>query len=165
MTMTADHSLEPHTPSSAITYMLNGSRLVMRMVCKVGAVSFGLVALLVWFAPGASWESDVMLFKLGLCFMAVFICAALWQQSAPPIPPSVEVDIANLEVRVVRTDSTRPRLVIERCAFSDLEKVDVRGRNIVFWSKGNRLMADFTLTHAATHANLLSTLRSAGKLV
>lgn len=166
MTLVTEPTYTAYTapPVLGIPHMLDGSRLMLRLLLRLCAVSFALVAVLVWLAPGATWESDIMLFKLALSLGAVVCTVGFWQASLPPVPPTVEVDIAGLEVRVVREVSGQAPRIIERCAFGDLEAVDLNGRHIVLWSRGGRLLADITLSNVQTHARLLAALRSLGKL-
>lgn len=163
MTLAADHSFDM-PPIKGITYVLNGSRFLARFACKMGAATLALVAVFVWLAPGASWESDVMLFKMALSIMAAFCSFALWQNSQPVKAPSVEVDMAQLELRLIREYDGAPRHIIERCAFADLHSVELRGRHITFWAKGERLLAQISLSNANAHATLVTSLRAMGKL-
>lgn len=163
MTSTADQNF-PVKSALGIVHMLDGGRLMMRLAMRVGAVTFALVVALIWIAPGATWDTDVLLFKLALSVMSGFVAAGMWQRSLPPVQPTVEVDIANMEVRVMRSDGgAQPRL-IESCNFCDLEAVDLQGRHIILWAKGKRLLADITLSNATAHASLLAALRHEGKL-
>lgn len=163
MTVSADFAFDA-VPAKGITYVLNGSRFLVRFALKLGSASLALVAIFVWLAPGASWENDVMLFKLALSIIAAFGAAAMWQGSQPVVAPTVEVDVTNGEVRVVREELSGPQRVIERCAFSDLHAVDLHGRHITFWGKGGSLLAEVSLSNATAHAALLASLRGLGKL-
>lgn len=163
MTTTADHSFEAK-PAVGIVHMLDGGRLVLRLTMRLGAVSFAMVVLLIWIAPGATWDNDVMLFKLALSVISGLISAAMWQCSLAPARPTVEVDIANMEVRVMRRQGGAPARVIERCTFADLDAVDLYGRHIILWGKGKRLLADISLSDTTAHDSLLGALRSVGKL-
>jgi hypothetical protein len=163
MTLSTDYAFD--APSAkGITYVLNGSRFLMRFALKLGAVSLGLVAVFVWLAPGASWESDVMLFKLALSIFACFGAVAMWLGSQPVAAPGVEVDVAKREIRVIREGLSDEKRVIERCAFADLYAVDLHGRHIIFWGKGERLLAEISLSDANAQAALLASLRGLGKL-
>jgi hypothetical protein len=88
----------------------------------------------------------------------------LWELGLPPLPPTVEVDVAASELRLIREGAPAELRVLERCAFRDLHLVELRGHHFIFWGKGNRLLADITLSNATVHASLLGSLRSAGKL-
>ena len=163
MTVTADQQFNA-APAKGIPYVLNGSRFAMRFAFKMGTLTFGLVAVLVWLAPGASWESDIMLFKMAITIVATFCAALMWQSSLPVDAPGVEVDVATGEVRVVRENVTGPERVIERCAFADLHAVDVRGKHITFWGQRERFLAEISLTDAGARKALLAALKSLGKI-
>lgn len=163
MTLTADHAFESGA-TIGIPYKRDGNRMVLRMLARGAAITAAFIAVLVWLAPGATWESDVMLFKLGVSIGAVFASIGLWQSSLPPLPPSVEIDTASAELRLIRTDVHKQRRVIERCGFDELQLVELNGRHIAFWAPGGRLLAEITLSNATAHATLLATLRDAGKL-
>lgn len=163
MTMTADHTLE-QSPAIGIPHTLNGGRLMMRIAQRIGAVTFAFVMLLVWLAPGEAWESDVMLFKMVLTLASLAACIWLWQSSQPPLPPTIEVDVAQSELRLVREGVADDKRIIERCAFADLHLVELAGRHITFWGKGNRLLAEITLSNSVAHASLVGALRAEGKL-
>lgn len=163
MTLTADHAFESGA-AIGIPYKLDGNRTMLRLLARAAAMTAAFVAVFVWLAPGATWEAEVMLFKLGASIFAAFTSVALWQASLPPLPPSVEIDTANTELRLVRTDGYRPREVVERCQFDDLQMVELHGRHIAFWAPGGRLLAEITLSNATAHATLLAALRQAGKL-
>ena len=163
MTTASDYSFDTK-PAMGIVHMLGGGRLALRLAMRIGAVTFAIVMLLIWIAPGATWDSDVLLFKAALSVASAFVSAAMWQQSMPQPRPTVEVDIANMEVRVMRRSAGAEPRVIESCRFADLDAVDLHGRHIILWNKGNRLLADFTLSNSKAHASLLAALRGAGKL-
>ncbi len=163
MTHTADHRFEPPAAIS-VAHTLNGSRMVLRIALKIGAATTALVAFMIWFAPGAGWESDIMLFKLMLSIMSGLLAIGLWQASLPPLPPTVVVDVAAAELRLIREGVPAEYRVLERCSFRDLHLVEMSGLHFTFWGQGNRLLADVTLSNAAIHASLLGALRSAGKL-
>lgn len=152
-----------HAPARALAHKRGGSRLMARIAQRIGAVSLALVAVFVWLAPGESWDGEMMLYKLLVCAAAALGSAALWQMSAPPVAPTVEVDVAAGELRLIREGAERR--VLERCAFCDLHLVELSGRRFTFWGRGNTLLAEFSLSNAAVHARLLGALRAAGKLV
>ena len=137
---------------------------MMRLAMRIGAVTFAIVVLLVWFAPGATWDNEIILFKLALSVISGLTAVAMWKRSLPTVRPTVEVDIAKMEVRVMRREGDALPRVIESCRFADLETVDLQGRHIVLWAKGKRLLADITLSNATAHASLLAALRDQGKL-
>jgi len=149
---------------NAAAHTLGGNRLVARAAQRMGAAVFALVALFVWIAPGAGWDNEVMLLKL-MTSMAAGSCAAwLWQSSQPQTPPTIEVDVALSELRLIREGTAQGRQVLERCAFRDLDSVELDGRNITFWGQGQRMLAKISLSNATAHATLLGALRAEGKL-
>ncbi|KEJ90338.1 hypothetical protein [Sulfitobacter donghicola] len=164
MTYATNSSFAP-VPAIGIPYRLNGNRLMGRLAQRMGAATMMFVALFVWLAPGAGWESDIMLFKLMVSIIAAFLCVGLWQASLPPLPPIVEIDVAACEIRLVREGAPADQRILERCAFCDLHLVELEGRHITFWGHSNRLLAEITLSNATAHASLLAALRSAGKLL
>lgn len=163
MTLTADHSF-PRTATIGVPYKLNGNRMLMRGLLRGGAITAAFIAIMVWFAPGATWESDVMLFKLGLSIASVFVSAAFWQASLPQMSPVVEIDTDNTELRLVRNDDLSHGRIIERCSFDALERVELNGYQIAFWAPNGRLLAEITLSNAIAHSKLMVALRHAGKL-
>jgi hypothetical protein len=163
MSLTAEYTHQT-PPAKGITYTLSGGRFLVRFALKLGAVSLALVAVFVWFAPGASWESDIMLFKLAMSIFAVFGAVVMWQGGMPVQAPDVEVDVAAGEVRLIRKNLSEEQQTIECCAFADLHGVDLCGRHIIFWGKGGHLLAEISLSNASAHAALVTSLRSAGKI-
>lgn len=163
MTATADYAFD-QMPTRAVVHVLDASRLLLRVALRFGAMSCALVAAFIWLAPGASWDHEVMLFKLGLSSAAVLMALACWQAAAPPLPPTVEIDVERGELRLVRDGAPVAQRLVKRSAFADLQIVELRGRNLAFWEKGGNLLAEVALSNATSHAMLLHALRTAGKL-
>lgn len=163
MTVISDYAFE-RAPATGIVHVLDATRMLLRMALRFAALSSILVAVFIWLAPGASWENDVMLFKLALSVASIFVAIACWQAAAPPLPPTVEVDVSRGELRLVREGAPADQRLVKRCAFVDLQVVELKGRHIAFWEKGGHLLAEITLSNATAHAVLLHALRQAGKL-
>ncbi len=163
MTITTDYAFD-RAPVVGIVHVLDASRLLLRMALRFATLCSSLIAAFIWLTPGATWESDVMLFKLVLSVASILIAFACWQAAAPPLPPTVEVDVAGGELRLVREGASAKQRLIKRCAFADLQIVELKGRNIAFWEKGGHLLAEITLSNATARAVLLDALRTAGKL-
>ena len=163
MTATTDYTVD-HMPTKAVVHVLDASRVLLRVGFRLGAMSCALVAIFIWLAPGASWQSELMLFKLGLSLAAALLALACWQAAASPMPLSVEIDVARGEIRLVREGAPVQERVVKRTAFGALQAVELRGRRLVFWEKGGNLLAEVTLGDASAHAALLDALRRAGKL-
>lgn len=162
MTLTADPQFGP-APAIGTPHILCGSRLLIRTAQRMIAVSLFITSLFVWVAPGAGWENETVLFKILVSITAVLVGTALFQSSLPPLPPTVEIDPAAGELRLVRECGLRGREVIERCRFADLGRVDVMGPRLTFWAQGERLLVELTLGDARVRDNLMAALRRAGK--
>ena len=161
MTIATDFKFERPSASTSVQ-VLDGSRFLGRVAFRFSAISFALITVLIWLAPGASWESDVMLFKLALSIFSGLVAVGCWQSATPPVAPTVELDIARAEVRLVCEESGRR--VIKSCSFADLQSAELNGRSISFWEVGGQFLAQVTLSNATAHAHLLHALRTAGKL-
>lgn len=163
MTIASEYAFE-RAPAIGIVHVLDASRMLLRMALRFASFASVMVAVFIWLAPGASWENDVMLFKLALSAASVLVAIACWQAAAPPLPPTVEVDVRRGELRLVREGAPADKRLVKRCAFADLQVVELKGRHIAFWEKGGHLLAEITLSNATAHAVLLHELRTAGKL-
>ena len=159
MTMTSDF----HTPQGAVTCKSpkrGGSRTAVRVAQRVAASALGISAFAVWMAPGGLAEADMMLFKLLTCLVAVLLGAGLWQASGAQAQPTVKIDVAAEEIRLIHNGAG----LIERTKFADLGRAEQNGRHIAFWDNDGRLLAEIALSNATAHATLLAALRRAGKL-
>ncbi|UWR21060.1 hypothetical protein [Sulfitobacter sp. S190] len=163
MTATADFA-QPDVPNLALVRTVDGSRMLIRILQRVFAVALVITTVGLWMAPGASWEPDMMLFKLSLSAIAALAGIGLWQNSLSPLAPTVEIDAAASELRLVREQSNGGRRLIERHSFAALEKVQQDGRQLAFFAADGRMLAEIMLSNAAAHAKLIGALRGVGKL-
>ena len=163
MTATADY-LGQTTSLNGIVHTLDSGRVLMRTVMRIGACVFLFLAFLIWLTPVGAADSQMMLVKLAVSSLSVLASAGCWHASLPAMPPSVEIDIAEREVRLVRDGARESQRIIERCCFDQLHEVELNDRVFMFWAKGGRLLAEVTLSNATAHAVLLHALRSAGKI-
>jgi hypothetical protein len=143
--------------------MVDGSRMMMRGVQGVLGFALIIVALGLWFAPGASWAEDLLLMKLLASAAGGMIGLALLQSFIRPAAPKVEIDTIRHEVRLVRTRG-KDRFVLDRCAFKDLTLVENSGTHVQLWGKNDTLIAEVAATDRVTHRSLVTALRVAGKL-
>lgn len=162
MTVSSDYLAE--SPMRGIVRTLDGGRLMLRLLLQIGACVFTFVALMIWITPAASAGNEVMLYKLGISSMSVLAALGCWQGSLPPVPPTVEIDVAARELRLVREGAPAGARLIERCSFAQLADVELIGGAFIFWGKEGRLLAEVSLSNATAHATLLHALRVAGKL-
>ncbi len=145
-------------------HMADGGRMVVRAVQRLLGVALTLAAIGIWVAPGASWESDVMLFKLVLSVTALLAGFGLMHTSSTPSAPEVEIDTIRREVRLLRTAGDGSAEVLQRCAFADLSRAEQRGGHVRLWGQSGALLAEVTLTDRGVLKSLLAGLRDAGKL-
>jgi hypothetical protein len=145
------------------TRMLDGSRMMMRGFQGIIGAALILTALGLWFAPGASWESDLMLIKLLVSAVAGMVGIAFLQGFARPNLPRVEIDTIRHEIRLVRTTG-KDRWVLDRCKFVDLSRVVNSGTHIQLWGKNDALLAEVAASDRVSHRSLVTALKVAGKL-
>lgn len=166
--MTEVTMIVPGTGARAVEplNMTSGDRMMRRGAQRLIGSSLILAAAGLWFAPGASWESDVMLFKLALSLAAVLSGLALMNASARPTAPELEVDAIRRELRLVRpiTGAKATSILLKRCRFRDLTRAECKGNILRFWDKRGSLMAEVTATDPATLGYIINGLRDEGKL-
>ena len=138
--------------------------MMVRGAQRLLGVSLTIAALGLWLAPGASWESDVMLFKLILSVSAVIAGLALVSASGAPRAPEIIIDSIRREIRLVRCERGKGAVVLQSCAFSDLHHVEQDGCRLRLWEKSGDLLAEVVLTDRTALTSLVAGLRDAGKL-
>lgn len=151
-------------PALAPVRAADGGRMLVRAAQRLTGVALVIAALGLWLAPGASWENDVMLFKLILSLTAGLAGLGLMQSSATPNTPEIEIDTIRREVRLVRLVKDGKNIVLHRCAFSELARAEQDGVHVRLWDKTNALLAEVSLTDRTAMISLMSGLRAAGKL-
>jgi membrane protein implicated in regulation of membrane protease activity len=142
----------------------DGGRMIARGAQRVLGTALALAALGLWLAPGASWENDVMLFKLILSLIALLAGFGLLQASSKPKTLEVEIDTIRREVRLMRPADDGSAALIERCAFADLSRAERLDNDIRLWGPSNNLLAEVSMTDRAVLSSLVAGLRDAGKL-
>ncbi len=165
VTATADFmNADVPAPTTEPVRVVGGNRMLVRIAQRLVGVALIIAALGLWMAPGASWESDVMLFKLILSVTAGLAGVGLIQSSATPHAPDIEIDTIRREVRLVRIAKDGSRDVLQRCAFADLGRVEREGIHVRLWDSNNAFLAETSLSHRNALNSLVSGLRDAGKL-
>lgn len=142
---------------------VDGSRMILRGVQGVVGAALLLTAIGLWLAPGASWDHELVLFKLLASAIGGMAGLALLQGFARPAAPKVEVDTIRHEVRLVRTRG-KDRFVLDRCAFTDLSRVENSGTYVKLWGRNDALLAEVAASDRVAHRSLVTALRVAGKL-
>jgi len=142
----------------------DGAPVLLRGVHRLAGVSLALAAVGIWVAPGATWDTDVMLFKLALSSAALVAGFGLIQAGVRPVQPEIQIDTIRREIRVVRTQAKGPSEVTNRCAFAQLSRVERTGNHVRMYGPDDALIADVTLTQRAALNSLIAGLQDAGKL-
>ncbi|KIN66286.1 hypothetical protein Z946_298 [Sulfitobacter noctilucicola] len=163
MTATADFMPQP-TQAPEPVRMADGGRMIIRGAQRLAGVALTLAAIGLWLAPGASWEPDLMLFKLILSVSAVIAGLGLISASSTPPSPEVEVDTIRREVRLVRRLRGSAPVVLQSCPFAELAHVEQAGNNVSLWDKQGVFLAEVSLTDRNSLSSLLAGLRDAGKV-
>lgn len=163
MTVTADFAAEMGALRRTVR-TVDGGRLIMRVLLRLTGVALVLACLGLWLAPGASWESDIMLFKLILSVMTGLTGICLLQTSVAPKQPEIEIDTKIGELRLIRPSRAGRGEVLHSCSFADLELAELRGQHLRLWEKGSRLIAEIAITNGRAENEMLAGLRAAGKL-
>ena len=153
------------TTTIAPVRIAEGGPMLIRATQRLTGVALVFAAFALWLAPGAAWESDVMLFKLILSLTAALAGLGLMQSSAKPNTPKIEIDTIRREVRLVRPVAEGKNIVLKRCGFADLARAEWEGVKMRLWDKNNAPLAEVTLNDRNVMTSLVSGLRAAGKLV
>ena len=163
MTATSD-CIDAHPKTLQPVRLVDGGRMIVRAVQRFFGAALTLAAVGIWIAPGASWESDIMLFKLILSLTAVLAGFGLIQSSVSRNAPKVEIDTIRREVRLVRLARDGSAAVLQRCSFAKLTRVDIKKNNVRMSGEDGKLLAEVTLPDRKTLSRLMAGLRDEGKL-
>ncbi|OAN94511.1 hypothetical protein A8B74_02490 [Sulfitobacter geojensis] len=144
--------------------MAGGGRMIVRGAQRLLGVSMTLAALGLWLAPGASWESDVMLFKLILSLTAVIAGLGLMGASTAPRAPEIQIDTIRREVRLVRRQRGGADQVLQSCGFAKLSRAEQDGNSVFLWDQAGLFLAEVSLTDRKALSSLVAGLRDVGKL-
>jgi hypothetical protein len=103
-------------------YRIAGRRAPVWLVglqglCWIAGLAFGLVAVGIWVAPGASAGSDLLAFKLGASVPLAALAALLLVHASRGTTLAVEVDLRLGEVREVLSSRTGRSGVMARHGF------------------------------------------------
>ncbi|MGJ8546818.1 MAG: hypothetical protein ACSHWZ_15335 [Sulfitobacter sp.] len=154
---------ESDSPAAPARPRSTGSGVMQALLRILGLGAMG-ICLAFWLSPGASWEPDVMLFKLILSVITGIAGLGLLQASMPARQSEVEIDLERQELRLMRRVAGGGHELLHRCQFDDLQRADLRGTHLRLWGVGGRLLAEVTVSNRRAVAILLDKLRDAGKL-
>lgn len=163
MTATADFTTSP-TPAVEPLRLADGGRMIVQGAQRLLGASLALAAVGMWFAPGASAESDVMLFKLIFSLTAVLAGLGLIHASAAPKLPEIEIDTIRRQIRVVRRQPGAVPTVLQSCGFADLSAAEYDGSTVRLWDETGVLLAEVSLADRTALFSLIAGLRDEGKI-
>jgi hypothetical protein len=152
------------TTTIAPVRIAEGGPMLIRATQRLTGVALVFAAFALWLAPGAAWESDVMLFKLILSLTAVIAGLGLVSSSSTPRAPEVEIDTIRREVRLVRRQRGAAAQVLQSCGFGKLARAEHEGNTVRLWDQAGTFLAEVSLTDRKALSSLVAGLQDAGKL-
>lgn len=163
MTTTSDFT-RPQGVALEPARIVDGGRMIARAICRLSGAALMLAAVGLWLAPGASWESDLMLFKLLLCVCAVLAGLGFLQAGSRQTAPHVQVDPIRRQVRLMRPGKDGRLSVLRQSSFADLQRAEINGTCVRFIDGDHNLLAELTIDDARVLGHLKAGLRDEGKL-
>ncbi|MEP5730965.1 MAG: hypothetical protein ABJL67_16535 [Sulfitobacter sp.] len=163
MTATAQF-MDKNTPTAEAVSMVDGGRMILRGAFRLLGVALAIAAIGLWLAPGASWDTDILLFKLILSICAFLAGLGMLGSSSRPLPPEVEIDTIRREIRLVRRPRGAKPTVLQSCEFSDLAYVEQTDASVRLWDKAGVFLAEVSLSERSAFNSLVAGLRDEGKL-
>lgn len=161
--MTAITDISTTTGVPEAPHMIGGERWLARGAQSLGGVALVLAAFGVWVAPGAGFEPDLALFKLGVS-VALGISGLVIMQAGRAQPAvEFEIDTLRREVRLVRGNG-RNRSLVSRISIADLGPAEVHGNMARLWTADGSLVAEVAMSDPDLRRSLMGALRDAGKL-
>ncbi|MEL6809320.1 MAG: hypothetical protein AAFO97_16215 [Pseudomonadota bacterium] len=161
--MTAITDISTTTGVPDAPHMISGARLLTRSAQRLGGVALLLAAFGLWIAPGAGFDPDLALFKLGVSIALGFVGLAVMQAGRAQRTVEFEIDTLRREVRLVR-GSGRARSVVSRISIADLGPAEVHGTMARLWTVDGSLVAEVAMSDPDLRRSLMGALRDAGKL-
>lgn len=143
----------------------DGLDLVLGWLYRIVGASLILSASGLWIVPEANWGSDVMLIKMGLSVLALMFGCWLTLSSSKIARPDIEIDTARRELRLVRAGAMGSSLVVGRCSFADLSRVERHPDLLKLWDQNGAFLGDIHVTERRIMDMLVSGLRDAGQPV
>ncbi|MEO0400760.1 MAG: hypothetical protein AAF214_00130 [Pseudomonadota bacterium] len=160
--MIAPQTAAPAAPSTPAR-TVDGQRWLIRGAQRVGGAACVLAALGLWVQPGAAWDADLALFKMGLSVGLGFVGLAVMQMGRAVPSVDVEIDTIRREVRLVRGQG-RARALVSRTRMTDLGPAELHANMLRMWAQDGALVAEVALSDPQMRARLVGALKDAGKL-
>ncbi|MFD2739894.1 hypothetical protein ACFSUD_09965 [Sulfitobacter aestuarii] len=138
----------------------------LRARLQRGALALGgggllLATLALWLAPGASWESDLLLFKAALSLTLCLAAAGLLAGCGQNAPVRMEIDTGRRELRQVRLRGNGMAEILWRCRYADLAPVEPTGNALLLRDRAGTVRAEVVFDDPGILSDLLSDLREA----
>ncbi|MEM8576215.1 MAG: hypothetical protein AAGF60_00035 [Pseudomonadota bacterium] len=143
---------------------VRGAGVILRLVQRIIGAGLVIAAAMLWVAPGAIWDWDIVLMKLALTGAAGF-CGMSFLNAAriPQGGVEIEVDVACRVVRVIRWDA-RGSKSTRNCGFDALGRAELAHGIVGLWDQDGVHLADVSVREADVRRLLVPALQNAGKL-
>lgn len=161
--MTAVTDFTAPTPLADAPRMIHGGRWLARIGQRMGGAALVLAAVGLWVAPGASWDMDLALMKMGLSLAIGFAGLAILTAGRAVPSIEIEIDTVRREVRLVRGKG-RARTLVSRTAIADLGPAELHGNMARLWAADGALVAEVAMGDPDLRRGLTAALRDEGKL-
>lgn len=161
--MTAVTDISEYTPIAEAPRMVSGQRWLTRSGQKIAGTALMLAAAGMWVLPGASWDADVALIKLGLTVGVGLAGLTAWMAGRSVPLVEIEIDTVRREVRLVR-GKAKSRTLVSRTRIGDLGQAEVCGTMVRLWDGNGSLLAEVAMSDPAVRRSLTTVLRDEGKL-
>lgn len=143
--------------------LMDNARSLMRLVQRLIGAALVLAALALWALPGASWASDLLLFKLAFSLAMGFSGLALWQMGTASRQVEIELDTETYEVRVIMNVMGRS-IDIMQCRFNDLQRVEIEKNILRLWDGGGNFLAEVDMVRPEVKDRLMRALKNTNLL-
>ncbi|WP_299730860.1 hypothetical protein [uncultured Tateyamaria sp.] len=144
-------------------HMVDGASWMTRGAQSVGGIALVLAAIGLWITPGAAFDPDLALIKLGVSATLILMGLAIIQAGWARPMVEVEIDTVRREVRLMRGKG-RARSLVSRTSIADLGPAEVRGNMARLWTTDGSLVAEVAMSDPDLRRSLMGALRDAGKI-
>jgi hypothetical protein len=136
---------------SEISGRFDGGTTVLRNALRVLGAAFVLASLAMWLAPGATWDSELMLMKLGASLICALCGLALMQMIPAPEKGEIQFDAKRREVRII--DGASAKTVLRR-SYDSLGGAKVTRDVVTLWDTDGSELASFPIANDDTRRAL-----------
>lgn len=129
----------------------DGGTTIFRTALRLFGASFVIAAFAMWVAPGAMWQTDLLLMKLAVSVVCALIGLALIQMAPAPEKSEIQFDPIRREVRIVDGISDNPVL---RRSYDSLGGAKVSNNVVTLWDADGSELASFPISDDVTRRAL-----------